>query len=257
MTFIHSTAIISPKAEIGADVSIGPYVVIEDNVFIGAGTTIGPHAVIHRYTKIGQRNRIHAHAVLGDLPQHLAYKGNETWLEIGDDNIIREMVTIHRALGEESSVTRIGSNCFLMGNSHIGHDCVVGDHVIITNNAAIGGHVEIGNRAIIGGMVGVHQFVRIGALAMVAACTMVRKDVLPYCMVGGDPVKHYRLNAVGLRRNGINGDSYRNLEKAYRRLRAGLSLDGIENTAEVDHWRLWLVDNSKRGISGFVKAGSE
>lgn len=257
MTSIHPTAIIASTAEIAADVVIGPYVVIEDNVSIGAGTTIGPHAVIHRYTKIGERNRIHAHAVLGDLPQHLAYNGAETWLEIGDDNIIREMVTIHRALGAESSITRVGSHCFLMANSHIGHDCVIGDFVVIANNVAIAGHVEIGERAVIGGMTGVHQFTRIGALVMVAACTMVRKDILPYCMVGGDPVKHYRLNSIGLRRNGVNGDRYRKLEQAYRRLRDGDTLDGFENMPEIEHWRAWLAAGSKRGLSGFLKAGSE
>lgn len=257
MSDIHPTAIISPKAEIAADVSIGPYAVIEDNVFIGAGTSIGPHAVIHRYTKIGERNRIHAHAVLGDLPQHLAYKGAETWLEIGNDNIIREMVTIHRALGAESSVTRIGSNCFLMANSHVGHDCVIGDFVIIANNAAIGGHVEIGDRAVIGGMTGVHQFVRIGAMVMIAACTMVRKDILPYCMAGGDPLKHYRLNTVGLKRNGIAGENYRKLERAYRRLRDGETLDGFENTPEIEHWRTWLAAESRRGLSGFLKVSGE
>lgn len=252
-TNIHPTAIIAPTAEIAADVFIGPYVVIEDDVSIGAGTVIGPHAVIHRYTRIGERNRIHAHAVLGDLPQHLSYKGVETRLEIGDDNIIREMVTIHRALGEESKLTRLGSHCFLMANSHVGHDCIVGDYVIITNNSALGGHVEVGDRAIIGGMVGVHQFVRIGAFAMVAASVMVRKDILPYSMVGGDPVRHYRLNTVGLRRNGIAGERYKYLEQAYRRLRNGASLEGLASTPEIEHWRHWLAGPSKRGLTGFVK----
>lgn len=250
---IHPTAIIAPTAEIAADVSIGPYVVIEDDVSIGAGTVIGPHAVIHRYTRIGERNRIHAHVVLGDLPQHLSYKGVETRLEIGDDNIIREMVTMHRALGEESKITRLGSHCFLMANSHVGHDCIVGDYVIITNNSALGGHVEVGDRAVIGGMVGVHQFVRVGAFAMVAASVMVRKDILPYSMVGGDPVRHYRLNTVGLRRNSIAGERYKQLEQAYRRLRNGASLEGLASTPEIEHWRHWLAGPSKRGLTGFVK----
>jgi UDP-N-acetylglucosamine acyltransferase len=165
------------------------------------------------------------------------------------------MVTIHRALGEESKVTRLGSRCFLMANSHIGHDCIVGDHVIITNNSALGGHVEVGDRAIIGGMVGVHQFVRIGAFAMVAASVMVRKDILPYSMVGGDPVRHYRLNTVGLRRNGIAGERYKCLEQAYRRLRNAESLEGPASTPEIEHWRHWLALPSKRGLTGFVKTG--
>ena len=249
---IHPTAIVSASAKLATNVTIGPYAIIEEEVSIGEGTTIGPHAVIHRNTKIGKRNRIHAHAVLGDSAQHLAYKGAETYLEIGDDNIIREMVTVHRALGEESFVTKIGSHCFLMANSHVGHDCVIGDHVIITNSAAIGGHVEIGDRAVIGGMSAVHQFVRIGSLVMVAASVMVRKDVLPYCMVGGEPVKHYRLNTIGLRRNGITGKAYNVLEAAYRCLRQGKDLDDIETTPEVQHWIHWMGAKSRRGLTGFV-----
>lgn len=250
---IHSTALVASGAKLGADVQIGPYAVIEDNVEIGAGSVIGPHAVIHSHTRIGARNRIHAHAVLGDMPQHLAFKPeNKTFLVIGDDNIIREAVTVHRAY-HAGEITRIGSNCFLMAGSHVGHDSVIGNHVIITNGVLVGGHVTIGERVVLGGNVGVHQFVRIGPYVMVGAHTMIRKDVLPYSMLAGEPARHYRLNSIGLRRNGIGGDKYKALEQAFRRLRAGEGLDGVVETEELRFLRDWLGQPSKRGLSGFVQ----
>lgn len=249
-SLIHPTAVVSPDARLAADVEVGPYAVIDGDVTVGAGTRIGPHAVVHARTRLGRGNRIHAHAILGDDPQHLAYDGATTYLEIGDDNVIREMVTVHRALYAGES-TRIGSNCLLMANSHVGHDSIVGDHVIITNNVGLGGHVEIGERALIGGNVGVHQFVRIGACAMVAAMTMVRKDVLPYTMVGGDPASHYRLNTVGLRRGGVTGGRYRALENIYRALRSGSREVGEATTPELEYLKQWLEAPSKRGLSGF------
>jgi len=140
-----------------------------------------------------------------------------------------------------------------MANTHIGHDCDVGDGVIITINTAIGGHVEIGNNALLGGSVAVHQFCRIGRNAMIAGFIAVRKDVLPFTMIAGDPARHYRLNTVGLRRSGIKGDRYRVLEQAYRAVRSGdKSLQGLEHTVEVESLREWLAQDSKRGLSGFL-----
>jgi UDP-N-acetylglucosamine acyltransferase len=250
---IHPTALIAPGAKLGADVQIGPYAVIEDDVEIGPGTVIGPHVVIHGRTRIGARNRIHAHAILGDIPQHLAFKpADPTFLEIGDDNIIREAVTVHRAY-HAGEVTRIGSNCFLMAGSHVGHDSTVGNHVIITNGALLGGHVTVGDRVILGGNVGVHQFVRIGPYAMVGAHTLLRKDALPYCMITGEPARHYRLNSIGLRRNGISGDKYKALEQAFRRLRSGDELDELPQTDEIRFLDDWLQQPSKRGLSGFLQ----
>ncbi len=250
---IHPTAIVSSGAKLGADVQVGPYAVIEDDVEIGAGSVIGPHVVIHSHTRIGERNRIHAHAILGDTPQHLAFKPEDsTFLEIGDDNIIREAVTLHRAY-HTGETTRIGSNCFLMAGSHVGHDSIVGNHVIITNGTSVGGHVTVGDRTVLGGNIGVHQFVRIGPYVMVGAQTMIRKDVLPYSMLAGEPARHYRLNSIGLRRNGIGGDKYKALEQAFRRLRAGEGLDGVAETVETRFLRDWLQQPSKRGLSGFVQ----
>jgi UDP-N-acetylglucosamine acyltransferase len=249
---IHPTALVASGAKLGADVQVGPYAVIEDDVEIGAGSVIGPHVVIHSHTHMGARNRVHAHAILGDAPQHLAYKPKDvTWLEIGDDNIFRETVTVHRAF-HAGTATRIGSNCFLMAGSHVGHDCEIGNHVIITNGTLLGGHVTVGDRAVLGGNTGVHQFVRIGSFAMTAAGIMIRKDVLPYSMLAGEPARHYRLNGIGLRRNGISGDRYKALEQAFRRLRAGESLDGIPQTDETHFLLDWLQQPSRRGLSGFI-----
>ncbi len=251
---IHPTAIVSPNAKLAEGVAVGAYSIIHEHVEIGANTFIGPHTVIHDYVRMGADNRVHAHAVIGDLPQDISFQpATETWVEIGDTNTLREGVTIHRATAP-SKPTSLGSGCYLMVNAHIGHDCNVGDGVILTINCAVGGHVEIGSNAVLGGSVVVHQFCRIGPYAMVAGFTAVRKDVLPYTMIGGNPVRHYRLNSVGLRRSGIKGDRYRALEKAYRVLRSGdKSLQGLENTDEVEYLRGWLSKNSKRGLSGFVR----
>ncbi|HEX5055536.1 MAG TPA: acyl-ACP--UDP-N-acetylglucosamine O-acyltransferase [Gammaproteobacteria bacterium] len=251
---IHSTALVATGARLGADVQIGPYAVIEDDVEIGSGSVIGPHAVIHVHTRIGARNRIHGHVILGDRPQHLAYKPEDvTWLEIGDDNIFREMVTVHRAF-HAGAVTRIGSGCFLMAGSHVGHDSELGNNVILTNSVLVGGHVTIGDRAVLGGGSSVHQFTRIGPYVMLGAHTLLRKDALPYSMISGDPAKHYRLNSVGLRRNGIGGDRYKALEQAFRRLRAGEDLEGIAQTDETRYLLEWMGQPSKRGLTGFKRA---
>lgn len=253
---IHPTAIVASGAKLGAGVQVGPFAVIEDDVEIGPECAIGPHAVIHGHTRMGSRNRVHAHAILGDDPQHLAYKPeNITWLEIGDNNIFREAVTVHRAY-HAGAATRVGSNCFLMAGSHVGHDCEIGNHVIITNGTLLGGHVTVGDRAVLGGNTGVHQFVRIGSFAMTAAGIMIRQDVLPYSMLAGEPARHYRLNSVGLRRNGVTGDRYKALEQAFRRLRAGESLDTISQTDETRFLLDWLQQPSKRGLSGFVQRQS-
>lgn len=250
---IHSTAIVSPEAKLGDGVIVQPYAIIHDRVEIGANTVIGPHAVIHDYVRMGAGNTVHAHAVIGDLPQSITFDtSTETWVEIGDSNTFREGATIHRAT-DPATTTRLGSNSYLMANAHIGHDCQVGNNVIVAINCAIGGHVEVGNNVVFGGAVVVHQFSRIGAYAMIAGFVAIRKDVLPYTMIGGEPVRHYRLNTVGLRRAGIKGDSYKILERAYRAIRAGdRTLENTELTPETEYLKAWLSAESKRGLSGFV-----
>ncbi|NNE67426.1 MAG: acyl-ACP--UDP-N-acetylglucosamine O-acyltransferase [Pyrinomonadaceae bacterium] len=251
---IHSTAVVSSEANLGGGVSLGPFVVIEGNAEIGEGTSIGAHSVVHSNTKIGKHNRIHSHVILGDDPQHLSFKDETSYLEIGDENTIREMFTAHRSM-YEGGKTVIGSSCYLMSNSHVGHDSIVEDEVIVTSNVALGGHVEVGRKAVIGGAAGVHQFVRIGSLAMVGAHTYLRQDVLPFSMISGEPARHYRLNSVGLRRSGVKGPEYRALEKAFRLVREKKGLDEVPITDQVEHLKEWLSKDSKRGLSKFVRSG--
>lgn len=248
---IHSSAIVSSHAEIESAVDIGPYAVIEDHVIIGEGSSIGAGSVVRSYTRLGKNNRIDAHAILGGEPQDISFKGQETWLEIGDDNIIREYTSIHRATRLEKP-TRIGNRNYIMCNSHIGHDCTIGHDVIITSYSGISGHVCIDDHAVIGGSVGIHQFCRIGSFAMVAGFTPLRKDVLPYTMVGGEPVRHYRLNTIGLRRAGITGERYRALEQVFRQLRQGVHSEFHATTDELKLLQNWIQAPSRRGIYGFL-----
>jgi UDP-N-acetylglucosamine acyltransferase len=249
----HPTAIIAPGAELAEGVQVGPYAVIEDRVSIGAGSVIGPHAVIHSHARIGARNHIHAHAVIADTPQDYTFKGEETRVEIGDDNIIREGVTIHRST-QLDVPTRVGNHCFLMAYSHVAHGCQVEDQVILTNNVMLGGHVEVGAGAIIGGGTAVHQFCRIGPSAMVAGVAGILKDILPFSMAKGAPALHYRLNVVGLKRAGVNGARYRTLEKVFRELRAGAKPDLAQGTPELELLEKWLAAESKRGLAGFIRS---
>ena len=174
MSSIDPTAVVSGKAEIDPSVVIGPFAVIEDNVQIAAGSTIGPHAVIREFCRVGKNNTIDAHAVIGGHPQHTNFDGSETWVEIGDNNVIREGVTIHRAY-EPGAVTKIGSDCFLMSYAHVGHDSIVGNNVMLSNNIVLGGHVVVGDSVVMGGCAGAHQFLRIGILTDVAGATAGEK----------------------------------------------------------------------------------
>ncbi|QBQ56043.1 acyl-ACP--UDP-N-acetylglucosamine O-acyltransferase [Nitrosococcus wardiae] len=252
---IHPTAVVAPEAKLGKDVIIGPYAVINSPVSIGEESVIGPHTVIHSFVRIGLRNQIHAHAVIGDTPQDLSFSNLETWVSIGDDNILREGVTIHRSTDPDHP-THIGNNCYFMAYSHVAHDCTIGQSVILTNNVLLGGHVEIGDKAVLGGGAVVHQYCRVGAYAMVQGNGSVGQDVLPYSIVGGHPVRHYRLNTVGLRRAGIKGERYRTLEQAFWQLRHGADLNDLPETPEMAYLRAWLATKSKRGLHRFAAKNS-
>ena len=211
--------------------------------------------MIRRFTRIGERNRLGPYAVLGGEPQHKAYDGSETWLTIGDDNEIKEFAIISRAF-EPGGETRIGSNCLLMGLIHIAHDCVLGDHVTMTNQAVCAGHVEVGSGTVFSGSAGAHQFVRIGRLCMLGPNVVLRKDVLPFSIAAESPARHYRLNSVGLKRNGITGNRYRALEQAFRALRKGdRELTDVPDTEETRYLREWLAGDSRFGILPFAKPG--
>lgn len=226
MTAVHPTAIIDPCAEIGRGVSIGPYSVIGPDVVIGDECWIGPHVVINGPTTLGRENKIFQFASVGEVPQDLKFEGEETRLEIGDRNTIREFATINRGTGVGGSVTRIGNDNLLMAYIHIAHDCIVGNHVILSNNASLAGHVTVDDHAILGGFTLVHQFCAIGEHVFAGMGTAIAKDVPPYLIVTGAPAAPHGLNKVGLKRRGFSDETLRQLSRAYKLLyRQGLTLD--------------------------------
>jgi UDP-N-acetylglucosamine acyltransferase len=228
MANIHPTAFVDKQAELDEDVVVSAFAYIGPKVYIGKGTIIKPHTYIEENTKIGKNNIIGPYTVIGTPPQHLEYKGEETWVEIGDGNIIREFATIHRGTAKDQGLTRIGNNCMLMSYVHIAHDCFVEDNVIMANGATLGGHVRVGKRVVMGGFSAVHQFCRIGAYAFIGAMSGVDKDVPPFVKVFGIPAKIQGLNLVGLRRAGFTKEDIRKLSQAL-----GIFLDGPATLKEV------------------------
>jgi UDP-N-acetylglucosamine acyltransferase len=201
-TYIHPTALVDPDAKLDEGVWIGPFCIVESGTSIGKGTILESNVTVKRGTSLGQRCRIWPHVVLGHEPQDLKFKGEESFLRIGDDNMFREMVTIHRATGEGEATT-IGNSNVLMAYVHVGHNCTIGSNNLISNSTGIAGHVTIEDKVVIGGFVGVHQFVHIGKMAMVGGVSKVVQDVPPFCMADGRPAKTHGLNIRGLRRNGV------------------------------------------------------
>jgi UDP-N-acetylglucosamine acyltransferase len=255
---IHPTAIIDPKAEIGEGVEIGPYSVIEKEVFIGEGTKIGPHVVIREGTQIGKRCQIFQFASIGEAPQAFFYRGEKTSLQIGDQNIIREFVTLHRGTVKGGGKTIIGSDNYFMAYSHVAHDCQIGNQVLLANGATLAGHILIEDHASIGGLSAIHQFCRVGTHALISGLTGVPLDIPPYMLAAGSRAKLFGLNIVGLKRHHFSDETLGSLKKAYRIIfRSGLTLekaikrigeDEISQTIEVQHL-LHFIQHSKRGIS--------
>lgn len=213
---IHPTAIIDPTAHIAPSVKIGAYSIIGPHVSIDEDCDIGSHVVIAGLTRIGKRNRIFQFASIGEICQDLKFKGEETWLEIGDDNIIRETCTLHRGTVQDQSLTRIGHRNLLMVNTHIAHDCLIGNDNIFANNVGVAGHVIMGNHIIIGGNSGIHQFCRIDSHSMIGGGSTILKDVPAYTMVSGNPAHAHGMNYEGMRRKGWNADKINNLRKAFK-----------------------------------------
>lgn len=213
---IHSTAVVHPGAELAGDVVVGPYCVVEDKVVIGEGTRLDAYAHVKAQTRIGKNNRIHSFACLGGEPQHLGWKGEDTYVEIGDNNVIREYVTIHRGTVHGLGYSKVGSNCMLMAYVHIAHDCELEDGVIMANASSLAGHVSVGRKAIISGMSGVHQFVRIGEFAFLGAMGGFNLDVPPYTLATGVRAKLHGLNLIGLKRNGFGSQTVMALKNAYK-----------------------------------------
>lgn len=223
---IHPTALIDPAAKLDTNVEVGPYSIIGPEVRIGRGTRIGPHVVIRGPTEIGGDNRIFQFASVGEDPQDKKYGGEETLLTIGDRNVVREYVTLHRGTVQGTGVTRIGSGNLFMAYVHVAHDCQIGDDVIMANAASLAGHVEVQNWAILGGFTIVHQFCRIGAHGFSAMGSVVTKDVPPFVLVGGHPAEPRGINLEGLRRRGYDPASIQGVKNAYRQLyTSGLKLE--------------------------------
>ncbi|MBS0582344.1 MAG: acyl-ACP--UDP-N-acetylglucosamine O-acyltransferase [Proteobacteria bacterium] len=215
---IHATAQIDPGAKLGANVGVGAYSVIGPDVEIGDGTQIAAHAVVQGPTRIGRNNRIASFAAVGGDPQDKKYHGERSALVIGDDNLIREFVTINRGTGDGGGVTRIGDGNWIMAYVHIAHDCIVGNHTVFSNNATLAGHVEVGDFAILSGFSGVHQFCRVGAHAFVGMNCMVNGDVPPFVMMAADYGRPRGINAEGLKRRGFSAERIAAIKRAYRAL---------------------------------------
>ncbi len=215
---IHASAIIDPSAEIDEGVSIGPFSVIGPNVRIGSGTTIASHVVIKTSTTIGHDNKILQFSSIGEDPQDKKYAGEETFLEIGDRNVIREYVTLNRGTAQDAVATRIGSDNLLMAYTHVAHDCQIGNNTIMANAASLGGHVTIEDWAILGGFTIVHQFCRIGAHSFNGMGSVIAKDVPPYVMLNGHPATPHGINKEGLKRRGFTSDDLRSIMQAYKLL---------------------------------------
>jgi UDP-N-acetylglucosamine acyltransferase len=262
---IHSTAVISFQATLGDNIVIGPYVVIEGDVSLADGVEIGAHATISGWTKIGKNCRIFPHASVGYDPQDKKYKrGEVTFLEIGENNIIREFVTINRGTIDGGSMTRIGNNNLLMAYAHVAHDCKVGNDCVIANAGTLAGHVVVGDNVILGGLAAVHQFCRIGKQAMIGGCSRVTQDIPPYSLCVGGPALIYNLNAIGLKRSGMTSSSMKPLKEAFRIMfHSGLAKNNaieqvekeVEQTPEVKHL-IEFAKASERGLCGSVKEPS-
>lgn len=253
---IHSTAIVHPKAQIGSGVRVGPYCIIGEGVVIGRGTVLENNVSLEGPLTIGEENYMGPFVSVGQAPQHLAYRGEPTRVEIGDRNVFREYVTVHRGTVQGTGVTRIGNDNYLMVFVHVGHDCEIGNNIVIANSCHLGGHVRIEDRANIGGMSGIHQFVRIGGFAMIGGCSTIRHDVPPFCLVEGNPATSHGLNAIGLRRNGFGAEAMSLLKKAYKILfRSGIPVkeavqkvdEELKKTPEVERLRNFILV-SKRGL---------
>ena len=262
---IHPTAVVSPSAEIGDGAEIGPYCVIEGHVSIGAGTILKAFVSVRGWTSIGTNCRIYEFTAVGGDPQDHGYKGEESWVRIGNDNIIRENVTINRATGEGCE-TVVGDHCFIMENVHLAHNVRLGSHVTIANKVGISGHVTLGDHTVIGGMSGVHQFVRIGSYCMIGGLYRVTKDVPHYTLASGEPLRLTGLNSVGLKRANFSSEKRREIRAFYRELYSDKTLfsqslrDALaKKTTYSPEVQLILefYDGTKRGVTFWNKGKTE
>lgn len=254
---VHKTAIVDPKAKLAKDVEVGPYSSVGANVTIGAGTKIGQACRLEGFTAIGKNCQIFTGAVIGSIPQDLKFKkGIKSFVKIGDNNTIREYVTINPGTGE-GEVTSLGNGNLLMAYSHVAHNCIVGNGVIMANSGTLAGHVTIEDKAVLGGLGGVHQFVRVGELSIIGGCSKAAQDILPYYLYDGQRAAPYGLNVIGLKRAGVSREVRENLKRAFKiLLNLGLSVPSalkkikqeIPISKEITHL-IEFVGSSQRGIA--------
>ncbi|RPH45402.1 MAG: acyl-ACP--UDP-N-acetylglucosamine O-acyltransferase [Burkholderiales bacterium] len=235
MARVHASAVVDPGAELDDDVEVGPFAVIGAGVRIAAGTRILAHATVEGPTTLGRGNVVHPHATIGGPPQDKKYRGEPTTLEIGDGNTFRECVTVNRGTIQDTGVTRIGDDNWVMAYVHIAHDCRIGSHTILANTTNLGGHVELGDYVILGGCTQVHQFCKVGAHAMTGTGTILLHDVPPYVLATGNPSAPHGLNTEGLKRRGFEAETIALLKRAYRTLyRSELSLQHARERLEAE-----------------------
>lgn len=252
MSNIDPRSIVSEKAFIGNDVTIGPFTVIESDVVIGDGTSVGANCMIGSHTRIGKNNRIFNNASIGTGPQDLKYNGEITFLEIGDNNTIREFVTINRACGENNK-TIIGNNCFLMAYSHVAHNCLLGSNIVMANLATLAGHIEIADNVVIGGLAGLHQFVKVGCNSMIGGLSKIIKDVVPYALVDGNPATIFGPNLIGLKRAGFTREEIALINSAYKAVfKSNLTVGEAVEQLETQHHGNEIIHK----ITSFLKASN-
>ncbi len=255
---IDPRAVVDPDAKIGPGVTVGPFSVIGPKVEIGRDTWVGPNVVINGPCRIGVENKIFQFASVGELPQDKKYAGEDTWLEIGDRNVIREFCTLNRGTVQDRGATTVGNDNWIMAYVHIAHDCVVGNNTIFANNVNLAGHVFIEDFAIIGGASLIHQFCRIGAHSFVGMGSAVAKDVPPFMMVSGQPAQPHGLNSEGLRRRGFTAETQLALKRAYKSIyRRGLTVDKalaeIAEASAADPAVAQLVEFVRQSERGIVR----
>lgn len=253
---IHPTAIVDGNAKIGENVAIGAYSVIGPDVTVGNGTTIESHVVIEGETVIGENNYIFSFASIGKVPQDLKFKGEKTRTVIGNNNKIREFVTIHRGTDDKWE-TRIGDNCLIMAYVHIAHDCIIGNNCVLANAATFAGHVEVEDWAVVGGLTAIHQFTRVGRHAMIGGCSAVTQDVVPYMLSEGNKARAVYINIVGLQRRGFSEEQIKTLREVYKIVfKKKLKLEDALQILEKDYSDnddvvklIEFIRKSKRGIA--------
>ena len=253
---IHSTAIVGERVEIGANCEIGPFCILEDDVSLAENTKLMAHVYVGRYTRIGAHNQFFPYSTIGMAPQDLKFGNERTVLEIGNHNVVREHVTLHRGTGHGGSLTKIGDHNLLMVGSHVAHDCSIGDRNILSHAATLAGHVVLGNDATIGAYSGIHQFCRVGDHAFIGGYSVITQDALPFVKSVGNRATIYGINALGLERKGFSKESIQHLKAAYRtlfhkKLRLSEALEQIKEDYSDDSFVAYLIEfieESERGI---------